>query len=321
MVAGGRARTKAASRPWSSSGVQCCGGAAAGASRRPAPGWPRAGVQVQLQTGWAGAREVGLLRDVTEPMTPIFRGSLPGAYGLPAAVCVPVSVCPAGSAARAVPRHAPAQCFPRSSPAIKGRLRTARSGRSGSGSSIWVSEGVRRRHFTRALEFRRPRLGTFLAQGASILCGLEPGPRPGPVTGSELAVACAACAVAGCTTFRSPGPAPEPAVRPRYAGRPPRRLVVGPAPTTWCWRRGPPTRHVPSAPPIGRARARVARRLPRHRAPRPTAAPGTPRPRTRPMRAGRPAAGGASVCELGETYGGWQAGSEAAAICRQAYGG
>jgi hypothetical protein len=39
------------------------------------------------------------------------------------------------------------------------------------------------------------------------------------------------------------------------------------------------------------------------------------------MRPVIPLPGGASVCELGETYGGWQAGSEAAAICRQAYGG
>lgn len=137
----------------------------------------------------------------------------------------------------------------------------------------------------------------------------------------------AACAAAGCTTVsapRVPAPVPGPSVT-RHAGpvRPDDIAVrpgpahevletVGPRPVT-----EPPG--TPSAAPRPRVRAAPPPR-PQRGAPRPIADRSTPRRRTEPMRPAVPLPGDSSVCELGETYGGWEAGSKAAAICRQAYG-
>ncbi|WP_329129221.1 hypothetical protein OG552_02670 [Streptomyces sp. NBC_01476] len=135
-----------------------------------------------------------------------------------------------------------------------------------------------------------------------------------------------ACAAAGCTsvspsTATSTATPTDPAAVPRSAapahpgpgadrsgGAPaqPPHAVLETAGAK------PPATSSPSVPPAGGTAA------PPHHGHRTV----VPRPQPRPKAAPRATAlpGGTSVCDLGESYGGWAAGSPAATICRQNYG-
>ncbi|MEW2522871.1 hypothetical protein [Actinacidiphila alni] len=138
----------------------------------------------------------------------------------------------------------------------------------------------------------------------------------------------AASAAAGCTTVSAPpvpvtvtgGTAPRVAVPDGGVLLPPPDHAVletaepGPAPV-----------RTPSPVPVHSPRP-----APRAAAPHPGTTPGQ-RPVPRSRRAAPPPAeqrapdvtlpGGAGVCALGETYGGWASDSDAARICRRSYGG
>ncbi|WNI19368.1 hypothetical protein [Actinacidiphila sp. ITFR-21] len=139
----------------------------------------------------------------------------------------------------------------------------------------------------------------------------------GPCAVPPLAlVLLAVCAATGCTTVSArtaPPPAPGSSATGSSAGQQPghgdgRSSVVGPA------RKAMGTTETkPSATP----------RTPVHRSPRqarrPAPAPLAPRRGTLPSVI--PVPTGSAVCALGEQYGGWAPGSDAAAICHRQYGG
>jgi hypothetical protein len=128
-------------------------------------------------------------------------------------------------------------------------------------------------------------------------------------------------AAAGCTTV-SAAPPRRPAPRPADPDRPD-DLVVAQSPAHEVLDTARPDRPATEDP---------ARTAPGSAA-RPYAPPARHRDRWAPPRHGLteyaaptagptavPVPGGTNVCALGETYGGWAAGSQAARICRQAYG-
>lgn len=130
-----------------------------------------------------------------------------------------------------------------------------------------------------------------------------------------LVAVCAAAA--GCTTVSAPPPRGQ---APRTAGRPDR-------PDDWTVKPSPPHEVLGTTRPDRRASATASP------GPAPTARPYTPAHRDRPTAPHRrqprsapptairfPVPGGGYVCALGETYGDWAADSQAARICRQAYG-
>ncbi|MDD1063772.1 hypothetical protein NMG29_37385 [Streptomyces cocklensis] len=129
----------------------------------------------------------------------------------------------------------------------------------------------------------------------------------------------AACAAAGCTTV---SPVPTDAVPAPTRGAPDvvrltpppsRPLLATARPDADAAAAGASAGAAPA--PGRQPTAAMPRRTPpvRHRPhPRRSGAP-----RVRPVPAGGPARG---VCALGNTYGGWAAGSAAATICARAYG-
>jgi hypothetical protein len=137
----------------------------------------------------------------------------------------------------------------------------------------------------------------------------------------------AVCAVAGCTTVSAPPAAPLRPVPSALRQVAPDGAVVLPSPgrQLLATARPEPAGQRPSPAATRTARARTSAAPHRRR--------GHATHKTRPHRAATPTRkvdgtpsgsalpGSAGVCELGESYGGWQPDSPAARICRQAYGG
>ncbi|MCZ4123681.1 hypothetical protein [Streptomyces sp. H39-S7] len=132
----------------------------------------------------------------------------------------------------------------------------------------------------------------------------------------------AASAVTGCATVPSQ-PAPEPSSAPA--------LPALPLPEDGTAVRQPDLQSLATVPverdtdpPTAAASAPPERVRPRHRAHPPVAPAGQDAvPAAKTAARPRPAAslpGGAGVCALGETYGGWAEDSDAARICHEAYG-
>lgn len=139
-----------------------------------------------------------------------------------------------------------------------------------------------------------------------------------------VVVLAAASAVSGCVTVsqRAPGPGPVsgPAsgpvsgpAAPSAAARPASPIVQAPAHEVLA-----SVRPEPAAKPKPKAASRQ-RVAPPAQAERRAAAPAPAKPRHR-LRVAAPPAGGVHVCDMGETYGRWAGQSDAARICRQAYG-
>lgn len=143
----------------------------------------------------------------------------------------------------------------------------------------------------------------------------------------------AASAAAGCTTVSAPpAPVPVPGSTAPRAAVPDGGVLVPPPDHVVLQTAEPDPVRTPSPAPVRDPRSVVggtadtaphtgtsSGRTERHR-PVPRSRRAAP-PESAPRGPAASLPGGAGVCALGETYGGWAKDSDAARICRQSYGG